>query len=331
MKSLFVGSSFLTLLYPGSPGFKHMKVILDSEEAILNPTSATIGNFDGVHLGHKKILRAVRETAEKKGLSSCVVTFNPHPQKVLRNIDIPLLLPVRERLRLIEKEGIDFVAYYTFTEEISKISAKDFISRILVDKLKVQHLIVGPDFSFGRKREGNAELLKTMGSMYDFETRVLGPVYVDNEMVSSSAVRNYLKSGDPQKAAKLLGYCYYIEGRVTEGEKRGRKIGYPTANLDTDWDIIPKTGVYATRALIDERHLDSITNIGYRPTFGESKLLIETHLFDFNSDIYGKRLTLEFVQRIRDEKRFDSIEALVAQINRDVESVRKALDSSRLK
>ena len=118
---------------------------------------------------------------------------------------------------------------------------------------------------------------------------------------------------------------------MIEGEKRGRKIGYPTANLDTDWDIIPKTGVYATRALINERRLDSITNIGYRPTFGESKLLIETHLFDFNSDIYGKRLTLEFVERIRDEKRFESIDALVAQINRDVESVRKALDSSRIK
>jgi riboflavin kinase/FMN adenylyltransferase len=308
-----------------------MKVISDPEETILNPTSATIGNFDGVHLGHKKILRAVRETAENKGLSSCVVTFNPHPQKVLRNIDIPLLLPVRERLRLIEKEGIDFAACYTFTEEISRISAKDFISRILVDKLNVKHIIVGPDFSFGRKREGNAELLKTMGSMYDFETRILGPVYINNVMVSSSAIRNCLKSGDPQKAAKLLGYCYYIEGRVTEGEKRGRKIGYPTANLDTDWDIIPKPGVYATRALIDERRLDSITNIGYRPTFGESKLLIETHLFDFNSDIYGKMLTLDFVDRIRDEKRFESIDALVAQIKRDVESVRKALDSSRIK
>jgi riboflavin kinase / FMN adenylyltransferase len=304
-----------------------MKVIFDPEESIANPTSATIGNFDGVHLGHKKILSAIRETAEEKGLSSCVITFHPHPQKVLRNIDIPLLMPIRERLRLFEKEGMDFTACYTFTEEISKISAKDFISEILVGKLNVKHLIVGPDFSFGRKREGNAELLKTMGSMYDFETSVLGPVYIDNELVSSSAIRDFLKSGDPRKAAKFLGYYYYIDGQVTEGEKRGRKIGYPTANLDTDWDIIPKTGVYATRAVLDDRTFDSITNIGYRPTFGESKLLIETHLFDFNSDIYGKRLKLEFVERIRDEQRFESVDALVAQINRDVESVKKALSA----
>jgi len=305
-----------------------MKVIFNPEKPIENPTSATIGNFDGVHLGHKKILSAVRESAEKKGLSSCVITFHPHPQKVLRNIDIPLLMPIRERLRLLEKEGIDFVACYTFTEEISKISAKDFISEILVGNLKVKHLMVGPDFSFGRKREGNAELLKAMGGTYDFETSVLGPVYIDNEVVSSSAIRNFLKSGDTKKAAKFLGYFYYIEGQVTEGEKRGRRIGYPTANLDTDWDILPKTGVYATRAYTGNKKFDSITNIGYRPTFGNHKLLIETHIFDFNSDIYGKRLRLEFVERIRDEQRFENVDALVAQIKRDVEDVKNILSTA---
>jgi len=205
---IFVSGSFLPLRCPGSPGFNHMKVIFDPEESIAYPTSATIGNFDGVHLGHKKILRAVMETAGKKGLSSCVITFHPHPQKVLQNIDTPLLMPIRERLRLFENEGIDFTACYTFTEEISKISAKDFISRILVGKLNVKHLIVGPDFSFGRKREGNADLLKTMGSEYDFETSVLGPVFIGNEVVSSSTIREFLKSGDLQKAAKFLGYYY---------------------------------------------------------------------------------------------------------------------------
>ena len=306
-----------------------MKVIFDPEEPIESPTSATIGNFDGVHAGHKRILKAVRETAESKGLSSCVITFHPHPQKVLQNIDIPLLMPIRERLRLLGNEGIDFVTCYTFTKEISKITAKDFISEMLIDRLKVKHLIIGPDFSFGRKREGNAELLKTMGKIYDFETNVLGPVFIDNEVVSSSAIRNLLKEGDTRKAARFLGYFYYIEGQVTEGEKRGRQIGYPTANLETDWDILPKTGVYATRAYLDDKKLESITNIGYRPTFGSSKLLIETHIFDFNSDIYGKRLRLEFVERIRDEKRFESVDALVAEIRLDVEKVKEVLRNTR--
>ncbi|HVY54889.1 MAG TPA: bifunctional riboflavin kinase/FAD synthetase, partial [Thermodesulfobacteriota bacterium] len=287
-----------------------------------------IGNFDGVHLGHKKILSAVRETAERKGLSSCVITFHPHPQKVLRNIDIPLLMPIRERLKLLESEGMDFVACYTFTEDISKIPAKDFISDILVGRLKVKHLIIGPDFSFGRKREGNAELLETMGNVYDFETSVIGPVYIGGEVVSSTAIRNLLKAGDAKKAASFLGYNYYIEGEVTEGEKRGRQIGYPTANLATDWEMLPKAGVYATRACLGDTKLDSITNIGYRPTFGSSKLLIETHIFDFNSDIYGKRLRIEFVERIRDEKRFESVDALVTEIRADVEKVRKILENS---
>ena len=305
-----------------------MKVIFDPEEPIESPTSATIGNFDGVHTGHKRILSAVKETAERKGLSSCVITFHPHPQKVLQNIDVPLLMPIRERLRLLELEDIDFAACYTFTKEISKITAKDFISEILVGRLKVKHLIIGPDFSFGRKREGNADLLKAMGKAYDFETTVIGPVFIDNEVVSSTAIRNFLQAGDAKKAARFLGYFYYIEGQVAEGEKRGRQIGYPTANLDTDWDILPKTGVYATRAFIDGNRLDSITNIGYRPTFGSSKLLIETHIFDFSADIYGKRLRLEFVERIRDEKRFESVDALVARIKTDVERVKGVLKNT---
>jgi riboflavin kinase/FMN adenylyltransferase len=305
-----------------------MKVIFDPEEPLDSPTSATIGNFDGVHIGHKRILSAVKETAGKKGLSSCVITFHPHPQKVLQNIDIPLLMPIRERLRLLEQEGIDFVACYTFTKDMSKITAKDFISEILVGRLKIKHLIIGPDFAFGRKREGNAELLKAMGQAYDFETTVVGPVFIDNEIVSSSAIRNFLREGDTKRAARFLGYFYYIEGDVTEGEKRGRRIGYPTANLSTDWDMLPKTGVYATRAYIDGDKLDSITNIGYRPTFGNNKLLIETHIFDFNSDIYGKRLRLEFIERIRDEKRFESVGALVAEIGMDVEKVKDVLKNT---
>jgi len=302
-----------------------MKVIFDPEEPIENPTSATIGNFDGVHIGHKKIISSVKKEAVEKGLSSCVITFHPHPQKVLQNIDVPLLVPIGERLKLLEREGVDYVACYTFTRELSKISAKDFITDTLVGKLNLKHLIVGPDFSFGRKREGNARLLKIMGEEYGFETKVLGPTLIDDEVVSSSAVRNLVRDGNVKKASKFLGYDFYIEGRVKEGERRGTQIGFPTLNLDTDWDILPKVGVYATRAYIDEEHKESITNVGYRPTFGSDELLVETHVFDFDRDIYGKSVRVEFVDRVRDEKKFDGADALVEQIKKDVGRVKEIL------
>ncbi len=305
-----------------------MKVIFDPEQPIESPTSATIGNFDGVHLGHKKIIDSVKKEALEKGLSSCVITFHPHPQKVLQNIDIPLLVPIRERLKLLERQGVDYVACYTFTKELSQISAKDFITNILVGKLNLKHLIVGPDFAFGRKREGNAELLRVMGEQLGFETRVVGPELIDDQIVSSTSIRNFLREGNVREASKFLGYDFYIEGSVIEGERRGRQIGFPTLNLDTDWDILPKVGVYATRAHIDGENKESITNVGYRPTFGSDELLIETHVFDFDKEVYGKRVRVEFVERIRDEQKFDGPDALVDQIKKDVLKVKDILAAS---
>lgn len=305
-----------------------MKVIFDPEQPIESPTSATIGNFDGVHLGHKKIIDSVKKEALEKGLSSCVITFHPHPQKVLQNIDIPLLVPIRERLKLLERQGVDYVACYTFTKELSQISAKDFITNILVGKLNLKHLIVGPDFAFGRKREGNAELLRVMGEQLGFETRVVGPELIDDQIVSSTSIRNFLREGNVREASKFLGYDFYIEGSVIEGERRGRQIGFPTLNLDTDWDILPKVGVYATRAHIDGENKESITNVGYRPTFGSDELLIETHVFGFDKEVYGKRVRVEFVERIRDEQKFDGPDALVDQIKKDVLKVKDILAAS---
>lgn len=305
-----------------------MKVIFDPEEPIENSTSATIGNFDGVHIGHKKILTAIKKEAKQQGLSSCVITFHPHPQKVLQNIDIPLLVPIRERLKLLEEQGIDVVACYTFTKDIAKISAQDFVTDILVGKLNLKHLIVGPDFSFGRKREGNLSLLNKMGSEYGFDTEVVETALLDGEIVSSTSIRNLVREGNLIKAGKFLGYNFYIEGQIKEGEKRGRQIGFPTANLETDWDILPKVGVYATLANVDGTKHQSITNIGFRPTFGHSELLIETHIFDFNQDIYKKRIKVEFVDRVRDEQKFNGPEALVEQIKKDVEKVKEILSTS---
>lgn len=305
-----------------------MKVIFDPEEPIENSTSATIGNFDGVHVGHKKIIAAVKEEAKQKGLSSCVITFHPHPQKVLQNIDIPLLVPIRERLKLLEKEGVDVVACYTFTKDIAKIPAKDFVTDILIGKLNLKHLIVGPGFSFGRKREGNLDLLDKMGAQYGFDTEVVGSAQIEGEIVSSTAIRNLVKEGNMTKAGKFLGYNFYIEGQVKEGERRGRQIGFPTANLDTDWDILPKVGVYATLAHVDGIVLNSITNVGYRPTFGNNELVIETHIFNFNEDIYKKRIEVEFVDRVRDEQKFNGPQALVEQIKKDVDRVNVILSKN---
>ena len=304
-----------------------MKVIFDPEEPIQNSTSATIGNFDGVHIGHKKILAAIKEEAKQQGLSSCVITFHPHPQKVLQNIDIPLLVPIRERLKLLEDQGIDVVACYTFTKDIAKISAQDFVTDILVGKLNLKHLIVGPDFSFGRKREGNLELLNKMGAQYGFDTEVVETALYEGEIVSSTSIRNLVREGNLLKARNFLGYNFYIEGQVKEGERRGRRIGFPTANLETDWDILPKVGVYATLANVNGIKHQSITNIGYRPTFGHNELLIETHIFNFNEDIYKKRVKVEFVDRVRDEQKFDGPDALVEQIKIDVERVKEILSN----
>ncbi len=304
-----------------------MKIINDPTLPLEVPTAATIGNFDGVHIGHKEIIQHTIETARKKALGSCVITFYPHPQTVLRNIDVPLLFPIRERYKLLEREEIEHLVRFTFTKEIASMSARDFISRILVDTLNIKHLTIGPDFAFGKNREGDFNLLKTVGKELGFETEVVGPARVDGEVVSSSSIRKLIKDGDMRKAVLFLGKNYYVGGNVVEGEKRGRIIGFPTANLDTDWDLLPKQGVYATYANIGDKKHKSITNIGYRPTFQKNELLIETHIFEFSDDIYNQSINVEFVERIRDEKRFESADALVVQITKDVQCVKEILST----
>lgn len=303
-----------------------MKVIFNPEEPLEFPTSVTIGIFDGVHVGHKKIIGLLKNEAREKGLHSCVVTFHPHPQKVLRKTAMPLIVPLRERLKLLEKEGVDITVCFNFTKEFAQISAKDFVRDTLVRKLRVRTIFVGPDFFFGRKREGNIDLLESLGRTHGFETKIVEPVSLDNEPVSSTVIRDLIENGKVEKAGRFLGRNFFIEGRIKEGEKRGRVLGFPTANLDTDWELLPKRGVYVTWAYIDETSFKSITNVGIRPTFDANQLLIETHLLDFSGDIYGKTMRLEFLERLRDERRFESIDALVAEIRKDVEKAKEIFD-----
>ncbi|MGH7909426.1 MAG: bifunctional riboflavin kinase/FAD synthetase [Thermodesulfobacteriota bacterium] len=300
-----------------------MKVIFDPEVPFKFSTSSTIGIFDGVHIGHRRIIGLLRKEAREKGISSCVITFHPHPQKVLRGIDIPLIVPLKERLRLLEKEGVDLTVCYSFTKEFASVQAEDFVRDMLVGRLGIRTIFVGPDFFFGRNREGNINLLEAMGKTHNFEIRRVEPALLDGEVISSTTIRKLIEEGMVRKAARFLGYSFSIEGTVKEGERRGRKLGFPTANIDTDWEMLPKRGVYVTWAHLGGERFESITNVGVRPTFSDDRLIVETHIIDFKDDVYGKPIRIEFVDRLRDERRFESIDALVEQISRDVKRTKE--------
>ncbi len=307
-----------------------MRVIFDPKEPLGAKSVATVGVFDGVHLGHKRVLRLVVGAAKEKGLNSLVLTFHPHPQKVLAGDDIPLIVPLEERFRLLEKEGIETVVCYIFNQEFASISAEDFVKDILVQKLGIKRIFASADFRFGHDRGGDFKLLQKMGRIYDFEISLIETEAVEGEVVSSTAIRELLETGNVKKAARFLGRLFSIEGRVVEGDRRGKELGFPTANLNIEWELFPKGGVYVTWAYLAERKLESITNIGYRPTFGGKKLILETHIIGFEEDIYGETLRIEFIERLRDERPFESIDALRAQITRDVERAKSTVfDKSR--
>ncbi len=300
-----------------------MKVIFDPEVPLKFSTSATIGIFDGVHIGHRRIISLLRKDAREKGISSCVITFHPHPQKVLRGIDVPLIVPLKERFRLLEKEGVDVTVCYSFTKAFASVQAEDFVRDMLVGRLGIRTIFVGPDFFFGRNREGNINLLEAMGKTHNFEIRRVEPALLDGEVISSTTIRKLIEGGMVRKAARFLGYSFSIEGTIKEGERRGRKLGFPTANIDTEWELLPKRGVYVTWAHLGGERFESITNVGVRPTFGDNRLIVETHIIDFKDDVYGKPIRIEFVDRLRDERRFESIDALVEQISRDVKRTKE--------
>ena len=302
-----------------------MEIIIDPKQPLDFQTSAGIGNFDGIHLGHKKIIDAVKQRSRENSMRSCVITFDPHPQKVLGRKEVSLIFPLSRRFEMLESTGIDAVVCLNFTHELSEVSAENFVKDILLDRLRIKNIVVGPGFSFGHKRQGNVDLLRSMGETHGFNTVVAEAARVNDRVVSSSAIRSLVRDGEISEANRFFGYDYYIEGIVVEGERRGRKLGFPTVNLDTEWEILPKPGVYATYVKLSDGFRESITNIGIRPTFEESKLTVETHIFDFNEDLYGKKFRVNFVERLRDEKRFESVDKLVAQIKHDIAAVQGIL------
>jgi riboflavin kinase/FMN adenylyltransferase len=302
---------------------------IEQELASTNPqgeTLLTIGVFDGVHAGHRYLLEKLKQRAAEKNLLSGVVTFNPHPQSVLHPHDqLPWLSDVEDRVGAIQELGINIVAVLTFTPRVAKLSAREFMS-LVKKQLKMQGIIVGPDFALGQEREGNINLLRTLGREMKFSVEAIPPYTINGEVVSSTLIRQALIQGDMKRVKRLMGRYFYIRGKVITSDKRGRVLGFPTANLNMKpQQALPGNGIYATIVQVDGKQFPSATNIGIRPTFGEGEKTVEAHLLNYKGDLYGKEIRLEFVQKLRDEQRFHSAEELKVQIEKDVRKVEALL------
>jgi riboflavin kinase/FMN adenylyltransferase len=289
-----------------------------------NPVLA-LGNFDGLHRGHAKIIDRVRRRAGERGGTAAAMTFDPHPSRVIRPDKAPqLLMTTEQRLEALGRAGMQGVAVVRFTHEMSQWDPEMFVRTVLVDWLHVVEVWVGANFLFGHDRAGTFTVLRALGSRYGFRAEKIDPVRYKEFVVSSTRIRRLLAEGRVDEAGALFGHHYFIDGTVVHGAARGRELGFPTANLDTSNELLPPAGVYATTAALSGIEHPSVTNIGMRPTFGDvDRVHVETHLLDASRDLYGARLRLSFVQRLRDERAFADVDALRAQIEADCRAARR--------
>ena len=289
---------------------------------------ATIGNFDGVHLGHQAVLSQLALKGDMLGLPATVITFEPQPTEFfLPEKAPPRLSRFREKVEALRSYSIEQLCVLRFNKVLAEMSANDFIQKLLVEGLNVRYLVVGDDFKFGKDRKGDFALLKKMGEEHDFQVVNMHTFAIAETRVSSTRIRQALTAGDLMLAQTLLGHPYKMSGRVAHGDKRGRTLGYPTANIHLHRGKVPLTGVYAIRLYgLEDEPIEGIANVGVRPTIGEGNTLLEVHLFDFNKDIYGENVQVYFLHKVRDEKKFDGLPALVAQIERDCQSAKHYFD-----
>lgn len=288
----------------------------------------TLGNFDGLHLGHQELVRMIIRRARETGALSMVVTFRPHPLKILAPEKCPPLISIyEEKIKLFERLGIDVLVKIPFTLEFSAMPPEDFVRDVLCGTLGAKEIFVGYNYRFGKRREGDIRTLRSLGEKYGFTVREIEQIAFGGEVISSTKIRTLLREGDVEHAAKLLGRTYAITGIVVKGDGRGKGLGFPTANIAPKHSIIPADGVYAVRLVVREKVYDGIANIGMRPTFNKKVLAIEVHVFDFNEDIYGEDISLYFIRKIREEKKFKGAEALVTQIKSDIETAKEILSS----
>jgi riboflavin kinase/FMN adenylyltransferase len=304
---------------------------LDHISPLASPPVVTLGNFDGVHRGHQEIFRLLRQKARQQGAPSVVITFVPHPLKLLAPAKAPLLISTyAERERLIAAAGIDLLVAIPFTTEFAQLSASDFVRLILVEGLAVASVMIGYDYAFGRNREGDGDFLRRAGQQFGFQVEVLPPLAADGVVYSSSRVRALIGAGNVRQAAELLGRHFSCLGTVVHGHHRGKGLGFPTANIETDQELLPAHGVYAVKLDLDGILLDGACNIGTNPTFGDQEQSVEVFLLDYSGELYGRRIRLYFIDQIREERTFASADELVVAISRDVERCREILSQTLL-
>jgi riboflavin kinase/FMN adenylyltransferase len=286
----------------------------------------TLGNFDGLHLGHQELIKMVIRRAKETGGKSLVVTFRPHPLKILAPEKCPPLISIyEEKIRLFDKLGIDVLVKIPFTLEFSAMAPERFIKDVLCDLLGAKEIFVGYNYRFGKGRKGNIGTLKELGKKCGFVVREVKQVSLNGEEISSTKIRRLLGEGDVEHAARLLGRTYAVTGIVVKGDGRGKSLGFPTANIVPKHAIIPAKGVYAVRLYVRDKLYDGIANIGLRPTFGKKDLTIEVHVFDFDEDIYNEEVSLYFIKKIREEKKFETPGDLARQIRSDILAAKEIL------
>jgi riboflavin kinase / FMN adenylyltransferase len=301
---------------------------LDELTEIIGASCATIGNFDGVHMGHRRLLTRVKDRSQAKNMVGLVLTFDPHPLTVVGSgKSPPFITSLARKLELIESYGPELTVVMPFTKKLAAMEPEDFVREYLLQGLGVKELVIGYDYAFGKGRKGNFELLRALGDKYGFRVERLDPVIIDGAVVSSTRIRDMIQAGDVWNVKPLLGRFHELEGAVVHGHNRGKGLGFPTANLQTDVNLLPKTGVYAIWAETQGGMIPGVANIGLNPTFDDQTLSVEAHLFDFSDDLYGRTLRVHLVQRLRSERKFDSVDALVSRIRDDVALAKNILAS----
>lgn len=300
-----------------------MKVIYGSKDkkVFLNPTGVGLGNFDGLHVGHMELVNTLISESKSSSLNSVVYTFTKHPENIIRkSLITPLITTFEKKVELLERTDLDYLYFDKFDENFSRMKPEEFVKSILVEKLNIKLAVAGEDYRFGYKGQGNTDLLYKLGESYGFRVLIIPPVKIDDNVVSSTLIRKYILKGSMDKVQRFLGRFYSIKGKVMHGKKLGRKLGFPTANLNPEeYLVLPNDGVYITETMIEGKRYKSVTSIGKNPTVDQSgKTNIETYILDFNDDIYGKDIEVFFVSRLRGEKKFSSLEELVSQIKKDV-------------
>lgn len=312
-----------------------MKIFRSAKEFITDEKSSivTIGTFDGVHIGHKEIIKNLIENAHRKNDKSVILTFFPHPRMVIqKGSKIKLLTTLEEKVALLEKSGLDYLIVQPFNKEFSRLTALEFVRDILVGQLKIKKLVIGYDHHFGRNREGNFEQLKEYGTVYGFNVEEIPAQDIENVAVSSTKIRRALSEGKIERANAFLGYEFMLSGKIIHGKGLGKKWNYPTINVNVEepYKLIPKPGVYIVKTIIKDKKVFGIMNIGHRPTVNGKHQTIEVHLLDFDADLYGKTIQIHLAYRLRDEQKFDSVEALFVQIKEDEQQARALIQSGHI-